>query len=146
MPKSVWDTTASVAENARRYLPPLVQSYFGEGRKLMRGKWSSAEFHAFRLQTKRLRYTLELFRPCYGPGLERCIDGLRGLQDYLGEISDCATIREILRHSKQRARIEKMLKARARSAIAGLKKHWRQSFDRPGEERRWINYFERHAR
>ncbi len=129
-----WDTAADAAGNARQYLPPLAESYFASGRKLMRGRWSSADFHAFRLQTKRLRYTLELFRPCYGPGLERCLDGLRGLQDFLGAISDCATIAELLPQHR------KLLAARSREATDGLRRHWKEHFDRPGEERRWLRY------
>jgi CHAD domain-containing protein len=145
MPKHEWDGRESVAENARRKLPPLAKSYFEEGRLLMRGGWSSAEFHQFRLRTKRLRYTLEMFRSCYGPGLERCLGALRGLQDFLGEISDCATIEQLTRRSRDRRRIDRLLAARTRAATRGLKKHWREEFDRPGEEQRWTGYLARRA-
>src|ERR1017187_9741219 len=108
-----WDGSESPGANARRCLPGLVASYYQEGRKAAAGDASTETLHEFRLRTKRLRYTIELFRSCYGPGLRRCLDalGLRyaihvartdcgpagrpcldalgRVQDHLGAISDC---------------------------------------------------------
>jgi CHAD domain-containing protein len=69
---------------------PLACEFLEHGHKLF------TSLHGFRLLTKRFRYTLELFRCCYGPGLERRIEALHTLQQRLGEINDCATTREIL--------------------------------------------------
>lgn len=145
-----WDSSAGVAENARLRLPPLVEAYFKGGRQLLDRKWSPAALHRFRLNTKRLRYTLELFRSCYGPGLERYLAALRQLQDYLGAINDCTTTKELVsgalpRRSPYRSRIDSLLAARARRTGAQLRQYWREGFDRPGEERRWMSYLSRSA-
>jgi CHAD domain-containing protein len=44
--------------------------------------------HAMRIDAKRLRYCVETFAPCFGPGLEELYPMLKGLQDELGELHD----------------------------------------------------------
>lgn len=48
-----------------------------------------AGHHALRIALKRLRYTLEIFRPLYPDRLRPAIDGLKHLQELLGQIHDC---------------------------------------------------------
>src|SRR5579863_3547922 len=96
-PKRVtWDETAAAAENARRHLPTIVAAYFAEGRELLNGKMKHSDLRALRLSTNRLRYTLELFRSCYGPSLRARMAMLQRLQQALGEINDPATAARIL--------------------------------------------------
>src|SRR5213594_2000685 len=92
----VWDTNKSAPENAARKLPKLAGRYFKAGRKLLKGRASVEILHRFRLETKRFRYTLELFRPCYGPGLDQRLALLRKVQDLLGEINDCVTAKSLI--------------------------------------------------
>ena len=66
-----WDDSSTASANARAKLPAMLQAYFEEGRKLTGAEFTNARMHRFRLETKGLRYTLELFRACYGPGLGR---------------------------------------------------------------------------
>src|ERR1700693_360897 len=80
-----WNERAGAAGNARSTLPKVVGAYFARVREFLRGDPSPAELHAVRLETKRLRYTLELFRPVYGPGLETRLAALRRLQTKVGE-------------------------------------------------------------
>lgn len=47
------------------------------------------ELHAMRIAAKRLRYTLEIFRPLWGEETSGFVDKLKELQDLLGEIHDC---------------------------------------------------------
>jgi len=145
-----WNESASPALNARRVLPGLVQAYFEEGRALMGSKATAEQLHSFRLATKRVRYTLEVFRPCYGPGLDTRLAGLRQIQQYLGEINDCAATGRLLgehltRRSPVRARLAGFLRARAVQKIARFNAYWRSSFDKPGELERWVNYLARHT-
>lgn len=144
----VWDDSATAAENARSKLPALMQSYFEEGRKLVNGDASSDGLHRFRLGTKRLRYTLEFFRPCYGPGFETRLGALRKVQDCLGEISDCTATRQLVAailpvRTVERKQIERFLGGRAQGKAAQFRRHWQKAFDVPGEERRWRNYLAR---
>jgi len=47
------------------------------------------ELHAMRIAGKRLRYTLELFRPVLGGEAALFLEKLKEMQDLLGEIHDC---------------------------------------------------------
>jgi CHAD domain-containing protein len=142
-----WDEAASAAENARCELPPLVEAWFELGRTLAAGEDSPKEFHAFRLRTKRLRYTLELFRPFYGPRLEKCMASLREVQARLGELNDCAATRAIAEaalpvRSPQRVRIERFLDSRVAALTAAFRKTWSE-IDKTGEDVRWRAYLGR---
>jgi CHAD domain-containing protein len=44
--------------------------------------------HAMRIDAKRLRYCVETFAPCFGPGIEDLYPLLKALQDELGEVHD----------------------------------------------------------
>jgi CHAD domain-containing protein len=128
----------------------MLRDYFETGRKLMAEESSAKALHQFRLDTKRARYTLELFRPLYGPGLETPLAGLRRIQDYLGAISDCDTTKETIagalpETAPERGRLAGLLDARAKRSSTALRKYWRQTFDKPGDERRWTLYLARQA-
>ena len=103
--------------NARRQLPPLVQAYFARVRELLAADPPPAELHAIRLATKRLRYSLELFRPCYGPGLETRLAALQSLQQILGEVNDCVAaerlLEDLLPATPARSRAEQFLRRSA---------------------------------
>ena len=62
----------------------------------LRARSPPEELHGFRLETKRFRYTLELFRPLYGPNLDRYLKALRELQGALGKVSDYQAIQRVL--------------------------------------------------
>ena len=146
----LWDETAGVAENARAQLPPVAAAYFRAGRKLTEGSPSQG-LHAFRLKTKRLRYTLELFRTCYGPSLEQRLEALRGVQTLLGLINDCAAALRIAAksgapNSPQYRKLERFLQARSAKLIAEFCTHWREKFDAPGQEDWWVGYLGRARR
>lgn len=145
-----WDEAVNPARNARRVLPGLLRAYYEEGRALAGSKPDPAALHRFRLATKRLRYTLELFRSCYGPGLEARLSGLRKIQLYLGEINDCAVTERLFEQhlaprSPLRARLAAFLRARRIQKIAQFSAYWRDHFDRPGEPERAQEYLARHT-
>jgi CHAD domain-containing protein len=139
-----WNARWSAARNARRQLPPLVHAYFAQVRELLAAGPPPAELHPIRLATKRLRYTLELFRPCYGQGLEIRLTELQKLQQVLGEINDCAAaerlIESMIPPSAARTRVQSFLRRRASAKAVALRKEWRQSFDAPGREHWWTQY------
>jgi triphosphatase len=55
------------------------------------------DWHALRIQTKRLRYTLEFHEPIYGKAARTLIDPLVDLQDLLGEHQDAEIAASSLR-------------------------------------------------
>jgi len=146
--KLLWDESASASSNAGVRLPAMLESYFDQGRKLMGRSPSAAAMHPFRLETKALRYTLELFRPCFGPGLEGFLLSLRRIQDCLGALNDYATTRDLIaarlpKHAPDWEKMDRVLTARAERKSLEFRRYWRQTFDKPGEDRRWMNYLSR---
>ena len=139
------------APNARQRLPPVIAAYFAEGREVLANEPTPSELHGLRLATKRLRYTLELFRSCYGPSFRTRITALRRLQQVLGELNDCATAATLVAEasgapSPQRTRIQSFLRERTLAKTEEFRREWTQIFDAPGQEQWWIDYFARHAR
>ncbi|QOY85358.1 CHAD domain-containing protein [Paludibaculum fermentans] len=78
------------ALQAREALPPLASEFFDAGRKAAVQAGSAKKLHAFRLSAKRFRYTLELFRPFYGPVFLQRLERVRQIQSLLGKRQDCA--------------------------------------------------------
>src|ERR1700691_1419573 len=142
-----WNPRLGAAVNARRHLPAMVRAYFAQVREMLAADPPPAELHAVRLATKRLRYTLELFRPCYGPGLKIHLAGLQRLQQVLGEVNDCAAterlIEGLIPASASRRRAQSFLRRRAAAKAAVLRKEWSESFDAPGQEQWWLQYLAR---
>jgi CHAD domain-containing protein len=150
MRQIVWDQRRGAAENARRELPGLVSSYFSYVRGELANDPTPAALHRLRLATKRLRYTIELFRPCYGPGLETRLEVLRKVQQRLGDLNDCVAawnlLSKAMSHSPQRARVGKFLDRQARRQADDFRKEWRKLFEAPGREEWWTGYLARQAR
>jgi len=126
----------SAAENARVVLPKMARKYFEAGRKAIEGKRPPEELHAFRLETKRLRYTLEMFRPVYGPNLDRYLKALRELQSALGKVSDYQAIQRVLSGDDE---VKKQLEHALKGKIKDLRQSWRV-FDSDGQLKRWRTY------
>jgi len=131
-----WLRSRSAAANAAARLPELAADFFSAGRALAAADSGPAEAHQFRIRTKRLRYTLELFQPCYGAGLKRRLDSLRGIQQLLGELNDLATIARLA----NRPAIEELMKERVTAKIGEFRRLWGEQFDRPGAEADWKRY------
>ena len=151
MPKRLkiqWDEAGTVGENARAQLPSLIGGYFRSGRQLMQGSPSADDLHAFRLKTKRLRYTLELFRSCYGSALEQRLGELRAVQTILGDLNDCQAALQVAGKcmkagSADFRKLKHYLDARARRLTAMFRKHWREQFDAAGREDVWTGHLVR---
>lgn len=126
----------SVAENAREVLPKMARKYFRAGRAVIGGKRPPDELHRFRLETKRLRYTLELFRPVYGPQLDRYLNALRGLQGALGKVSDYQAIGRVVEGDPA---LEAQIRRSLKRKVKDLRNEW-QGFDAEGELKRWRTY------
>jgi hypothetical protein len=68
----------------------------------------------------------------------------------LGEISDCDATRALLsdRNVFQGEAVEALVKRFSRKAKryqSEFRRFWKETFDRPGQERRWLGYFGRPA-
>ena len=131
-----WKPAQSAAGNAHALLPRMARKYFEAGRKAIEGDRPPEELHRFRLETKRFRYTLELFRPLYGAGMDRYLKSLRQLQGALGKVSDYAAIRSVLAHDRE---LKKHIDGALKGKLKDLRRSWR-AFDSPGRLKRWRTY------
>lgn len=137
-PKHIeWNPSSSARLNAHTHLPKLAKQFFRAGREIVQGKHPPDAMHKFRLRTKHLRYTLELFREIYGPAVDSRLELLKPIQDALGDLNDCATARELLGGSSE---IRAYLKKRAKNKVADFGNYWRETFDAPGQRREWLDY------
>lgn len=147
--KVAWDEAASAAENARRVLPPMADRLFRRGRKALRADASVVELHDVRLEVKRFRYALEVFRPCYGPAWKQRISSLKSMQDDLGVINDCAVTARLLSRKPlaqlpERGKLVEFLEKRSARRKIVLLRRW-SAFAAPGQLEGWRNYLTRHT-
>jgi CHAD domain-containing protein len=150
LPPPEWNALLGAAANAKYGLPPLMAAYFRAAREFLASRPEPARLHELRLATKRLRYTIELFRPCYGPALDRYLAELRDLQQALGQLNDCVASLNLLAqtmppsplHQKLDEYLDREITARA----AEFYRVWTEQFDAPGRETAWLKYLASHAR
>lgn len=135
-----------VQEYARRQLSRECRKYMAAGRKLVRKVRSPAEFHEFRISTKRFRYTLEMFSDLYGPGLQLRLGRLRTVQETLGNLNDTVVASEALQRLDPFHRLLPRLAAEAVSYESSFRYFWDSVMRAPGEEIRWIRYFRYRAK
>jgi len=146
-----WNANEGVVSNAKAALPALMAAYFARVRETLGNHPKLSELHNVRLLTKRLRYTLELFRPCYGPGLRERLAAVRRLQQSLGELNDCVTATgTVARYSQKgspvKERFDQFLNQRSLAKVEEFRREWTETFDAPGQERWWMDYLARYAR
>jgi CHAD domain-containing protein len=133
-----WKPSGTAAESAHKALPKLAQKYFKAGRQAANGKRSAKELHRFRIATKEFRYSLELFRPVYGPSLERHINALRELQSVLGKLNDHHTLKPFFKGDKA---LKAKLDAAMEKHLGQFHEQWKK-VDADGALKRWKAYFE----
>jgi len=84
------EDSGNAAEIARGILPGMTEELFRAGGEAAKAGSTHHQMHRFRLMTKRVRYTLEAFDPVYGAITIEIMESLKGLQEKLGAINDCA--------------------------------------------------------
>jgi CHAD domain-containing protein len=126
----------SVDANARAVLPKMARKYFEAGRAVIGEKKDPDHLHVFRLKTKRFRYTLELFRPVYGPQLDRYLNSLKSLQSALGKVSDHEAIQRVLGAD---GALDPLIREELKKKVKDLRHEWRD-FDSEGRLKRWRSY------
>lgn len=145
-----WSERSGPGANAKRELPRMMSDYFVQVREAVRAKTSPADLHKIRLASKKVRYTLELFRPCYGPGLEERLAALKDVQTSLGDVNDAVAAAELIRdampRSARRKALRAYLKKRAAEKAEEFRVHWMETFDAEGQERWWLEFLRKPRR
>jgi CHAD domain-containing protein len=137
----------AASDAARDILPDMLKDYIRRGRHAAREDTPEKELHRFRIATKEMRYTLDLFAPLYGGGIGEIVGGLKKLQTHLGSIHDCAVTRglvddaqspagknDILRELKKRRekKMERFLRDYERNFRDDeMLHHWKKSLRHP---------------
>jgi CHAD domain-containing protein len=144
-PRTEWNERSSAEVNAHRQLPRMMSEYFAEVRDALADKHSPASLHRIRLASKKVRYTLELFRPCYGAAaFDARLKALKDVQTSLGDVNDAVAasrlVRELMPNSPSRHALRAFLKRRAAEKAEEFQAHWTGEFDAPGQERWWTEF------
>lgn len=126
----------TAAANAHELLPKMAEKYFHAGREASDGKRSSKEMHEFRIETKRFRYALEIFKPSYGVGIDRYLNALHKLQHTLGQLSDYRSIRQMLDGDEE---LKEKLRHATEKHLKEFHDQWKV-FDGEGQMKRWKTY------
>jgi len=139
-----WNERSGPGANAKRELPRMMSDYFVQVRSAMRATPKPADLHKIRLASKKVRYTLELFRPCYGPGLDERLKALKDVQTSLGDVNDAVAASELvgdtMPRSARRKALRAYLKQRAAEKAEEFRVHWMETFDAEGQERWWLEF------
>ncbi len=87
--------SAPVLDFAREVLNSHFKRVRKRGRRIM--QLDAEQLHALRIEIKRLRYALEFFGTLFdGRDVRRFLDGLAGLQDFLGELNDMTVAQRLI--------------------------------------------------
>jgi len=126
-------------------LAELIPQYWDAGDKAATPEADWTDLHQFRLATKHLRYTMELFAPAYGRGAQAKLGVLKDVQSHLGKINDCHTARALdpikneplldeWLSQRQNAQREKFLKTWQAERPKGV--NWPRYFNSSGKLKR----------
>jgi CHAD domain-containing protein len=123
----------SAADIARGILPAMTDDLFRAGREAAKAGSTHHQMHQFRLMAKRVRYTLEAFDPVYGMTTTEIMEALKGLQEHLGTINDCAATLEMVRYDREASAAVRRLAGKRESAF---RTYWKKHFG-PRVRGRW---------
>ncbi len=140
----------AAASYASKTLPAMARKFFKRGRRAARAGESRDALHQFRLASKRFRYSVELFRPVYGPGLVERLSALRTVQQHLGGVNDCASACELLDGApagslRSAAAAKRRIEALGERRLRAFRQCWKRSFDSPSVQSNWTAYLIRFA-
>lgn len=82
-------SAARFDEHARRVLPQVVEQVREAGEADLA---DIERLHELRLTGKRLRYTMEVFAPCFGKPFRKLYDAVESMQERLGDVNDLAEL------------------------------------------------------
>jgi CHAD domain-containing protein len=117
--------SGATAEIARGILPGMTEELFQAGAEAAQAGSTHHQMHRFRLMAKRVRYTLEAFDPVYGLATAEIMESLKGLQERLGAINDCAaTLVMVARNRGASAAVSRLVRERELEFRAYWKRHF----------------------
>jgi CHAD domain len=111
------DPDAPVIDNARRVLAIRIAEFYSFEPVVPHPELSEA-LHDLRISAKRLRYTLELFRPQFKKAGERQIERVKAIQEELGALHDHDVRIDMIGNELSQLMVEQSQKTRSDIADA----------------------------
>jgi CHAD domain-containing protein len=108
------DPDATLLDGARRILAVRLDEV-GSFVPAVTDPADERALHDMRIAFKRLRYVLEVTRPCFGASADDAISSAKRFQDLLGEIHDCDVFVPLVESHLERLRNEDLASVRAAS-------------------------------
>ena len=107
-------------ETAGSRLPKLAKRFLKDAAHAA----SADDLHHVRIEGKKLRYSLELLEPVYGPAVNDWIERVKNVQTQLGKANDCRAVRLLVADLGGDAEVEDWLKKRQRKKTREFRKAW----------------------
>jgi CHAD domain-containing protein len=120
------------------HLSKLARKFLAHGEAAAKSKTSSEALHAFRIEGKKFRYTLELLEPIYGALAQDWLEKLKPLQSALGDVHDSRMARTVAARFNAAPEVEAWLKARQRKKTREFRRLWDEVFGTSSDNRRLI--------
>ncbi|MBI3665341.1 MAG: CHAD domain-containing protein [Acidobacteria bacterium] len=132
----------SARENAARMLPRLAQELLDAGDRAIARGYAAKRLHPLRILSKRFRYSLEFFRPCFGPAMDSYLTQVKDLQQSLGELNDCYSSTAFYQRLSlnQDKSLPAVLQHREEQLLEKFRAQWRQGFQHDPWRQRLLRY------
>jgi CHAD domain-containing protein len=122
------DSRIAIEETALRILPKMAADFLDRGNAAAQARLAPEKLHAFRIASKKFRYTLELFVPLYGTTLNAWLESVKAIQTVLGDINDCVTVAQIIADYKDSGDTASWLRKRQRRKVEQFSRLWLKEF------------------
>lgn len=124
-----WLTAKGAGQPAAKARPLFTVDFMRAGMAAAKTDAAFEQMHKFRLMVKKVRYTLEILSPDSAE-----IEKLRGLQERLGAINDCAITAELVEDldlgAAQKRKIEAAVQRLLAHRVVEFRLYWRMKFKR----------------
>lgn len=127
---------------AAALMAELIPRYWQSGEVAAQSAASWTDLHQFRLATKHLRYTMELFASAYARGAPARLEVLKRVQTHLGNVNDCDTARGLAAIAGDTA-LDAWLAQRQQAERERFAKTWAEERKRSRAGANWVRYFAR---
>jgi triphosphatase len=130
----------TAADAAASLFPALLKDYLHRGARVAHRSASPKQLHRFRIATKEIRYTLDIFGALYGGAVADFGEKLKKLQADLGAIHDCTATGSLVEHSKSsggRKEILRDLEKRRRKKTDRFVLNYHREFENKRTVREW---------
>ncbi|HEY4087965.1 MAG TPA: CHAD domain-containing protein [Bryobacteraceae bacterium] len=140
-------TTAPLAaEVAATLFPNMLKDYLRRGARLARKNASPKQLHRFRIATKEIRYTLDIFRAHYSGAIDNFAEKLKKVQTDLGAIHDCTATSSLIEDAKSsgsRKEILRDVEKRRRKKTDRFLQDYHREFENKDAVREWKKALQR---